>query len=164
MFHQLINSDNRLKIQKVEGEEDFIITNSLTNKKYYIELKSIRSTENQINMTHKQAKKASAYPDNYFLCIIPNNREHIDQKYFLNNAKFDSTIGIKLSNKIKFALAFEAPEKGISVEFEDELLKSYSKYRYKFSIQQNIWGQDSLTLLKQNYLTNEQTIKRQRRN
>jgi hypothetical protein len=148
LFHQLINSDNRLTIQKVEGEEDFIITNPLTQKHFYIELKSIRTTENQINMTHKQAKKANAYPDNYFLCIIPNNGEHIDQNYFLNNAKFDPTIGVKLSNKIKAALAFEAPETGISVEFEDALLSSYSKYRYKFSIQRNIWGQDNFDTFK----------------
>lgn len=148
LFHQLINSDNRLTIQKVEGEEDFIITNPATNKHFYIELKSIRTIENQINMTHKQAKKANAYPDNYFLCIIPNNGELIDQNYFLSNAKFDPTIGVKLSNKIKSALAFEAPETGISVEFEDELLKSYSKYRYKFAIQRNIWGQDSFDVFK----------------
>jgi len=148
LFHQLINSDNRLTIQKVEGEEDFIITNPATNKHFYIELKSIRTTENQINMTHKQAKKANAYPDNYFLCIIPNNGETIDQSYFLSNAKFDPTIGVKLSNKIKAALAFEAPETGISVEFEDALLSSYSKYRYKFSIQRNIWGQDNFDTFK----------------
>ncbi|AYN03587.1 sacsin N-terminal ATP-binding-like domain-containing protein [Flavobacterium sp. 140616W15] len=148
LFHQLINNDNRLIIQKVEGEEDFIITNPANDKRFYIELKSIRTTENQINMTHKQAKKANAHPDNYFLCIIPNNGEHIDQNYFLNNAKFDQTIGLKLSNKIKEALAFEAPEVGISVEFEDALLSSYSKYRYKFAIQRNIWGQDNFDVFK----------------
>jgi len=150
LFHQLINSDNRLTIQKVEGEEDFIITNPATNKHFYIELKSIRTTENQINMTHKQAKKANAYPDNYFLCIIPNNGETIDQSYFLSNSKFDSKIGIKLSNKIKAALAFEAPEFGISVEFEDALLSSYSKYRYKFAIQRNLWGQENFEVFKEN--------------
>lgn len=148
IFHQLINSDSRLTIQKVEGEEDFIITNPATGKTFYIELKSIRTTENHINMTHKQAKKAYAYPDNYFLCVIPNNGELIDQSYFLTNAKFDSTIGIKLSNKIKEALIFEAPETGISVEFEDSLLSSYSKYRYKFSIERNIWGQDNFDAFK----------------
>jgi hypothetical protein len=150
LFHQLINSVNRLTIQKVEGEEDFIITNPATNKHFYIELKSIRTTENQINMTHKQAKKANAYPDNYFLCIIPNSGETIDQSYFLSNSKFDSKIGIKLSNKIKAALAFEAPEFGISVEFEDALLSSYSKYRYKFAIQRNLWGQDNFEVFKEN--------------
>lgn len=150
LFHQLINSDNRLTIQKVEGEEDFIITNPATNKHFYIELKSIRTTENQINMTHKQAKKANAYPDNYFLCIIPNNGETIDQSYFLSNSKFDPKIGIKLSNKIKAALAFEAPETGIRVEFEDALLSSYSKYRYKFAIERNLWGQDNFEVFKEN--------------
>jgi hypothetical protein len=99
-------------------------------------------------MTHKQAKKANSYPNNYFLCIIPNNGQHIDQNYFLNNAKFDSTIGVKLANKVNAALLFEAPEIGISVEFEDALLSSYSKYRYKFSIQKNIWGQDNFDTFK----------------
>lgn len=148
LFHQLINSDKRLTIQKVEGEEDFIIVNPATQKTFYIELKSIKTTENQINMTHKQAKKANAYPDNYFLCIIPNNGQLIDQNYFLNNAKFDPIIGMKLSNKIKSALAFEAPEAGIAVEFEDALLSSYNKYRYKFAIQRNIWGQDNFDTFK----------------
>lgn len=155
LFSQLINSDNRLTIQKVEGEEDFIITNPATQKTFYIELKSIKTTENQINMTHKQAKKANAYPDNYFLCIIPNNGQQIDQNYFLNNAKFDPIIGTKLSNKIKTALAFEAPETGIVVEFEDELLSSYSKYRYKFAIQRNIWGQDNFDTFKAKLLSDE---------
>lgn len=148
LFHELINEDNRLEIKKVEGEEDFIITNPLTQSQFYIELKSIRSTEDQINMTHKQAKKANAYPNNYFLCVIPNNGQQIDQNYFLSNAKFDPIIGVKLSNKINAALSFEAPETGITVEFEDELLKSYSKYRYKFSIQRDIWGQDTFDVFK----------------
>ena len=148
LFKQLINSDDRLKIQKVEGEEDFIITNPATQKHFYIELKSIKITESQIIMTHKQAKKANSYPDNYFLCVIPNNGEHIDETYFINNAKFDATIGVKLSKKINDALVFEAPETGISVEFEDALLSSYSKYRYKFVIQSNIWGQDNFEVFK----------------
>jgi hypothetical protein len=49
---------------------------------------------------------------------------------------------------MKAALAFEAPETGISVEFEDALLSSYSKYRYKFSIQRNIWGHDNFDTFK----------------
>lgn len=148
LFKQLINSDDRLQIQKVEGEEDFIITNPATQKHFYIELKSIKTTESHINMTHKQAKKANSYPDNYFLCVIPNNSENIDETYFINNAKFDATIGVKLSKKINDALVFEAPETGISVEFEDALLSSYSKYRYKFAIQRNIWGQDNFEVFK----------------
>ena len=37
---------------------------------------------------------------------------------------------------------------GISVEFEDSLLSSYNKYRYKFSIERNIWGQDNFDVFK----------------
>lgn len=148
LFQQLINQDNRLSIQKVEGEEDFIITNPATGKEFYIELKSIRSTEDRINMTHRQAKKAFSYPDNYILCIIPNNGQVIDQNYVIANSKFDTTIGQKLANKVSAAIAFEAPEAGISVEFEDALLAHYSKYRYKFSIQKNIWGQEDFNTFK----------------
>lgn len=144
LFHQLVNADNRFTIIKVEGEEDFIITNISTGNKFYIELKSIRNGEQQIQMTHKQAKKANEYPSSYFLCIIPNNGNVIDETYFRANAKFDGTIGIKLSNKVKAALTFENPEPGIIVEFEDELLRSYSKYRYKFLIDHSLWGQDSI--------------------
>lgn len=145
LFHQLINSDNRFTIVKVEGEEDFIITNNSTGNKFYIELKSIRNGEQQVQMTHKQAKKANEYPNSYFLCIIPNNGTLIDENYFKLNAKFDGTIGTKLSNKVKAALTFEAPETGISVEFEDSLLSFYNKYRYKFLIQHTLWGQDDFT-------------------
>lgn len=145
LFHQIVNSDNRFTIVKVEGEEDFIITNNSTGNKFYIELKSIRNGAAQIQMTHKQAKKANQYPSSYFLCIIPNNGTLIDENYFKTNAKFDGTIGTKLSNKVKAALTFEAPETGISVEFEDALLSHYSKYRYKFSIQHTLWGQDDFT-------------------
>ena len=143
MFQQLINADNRFSIQKVEGEEDFIITNNSTENKFYIELKSIKNGEQKIQMTHKQAKKAHAYPSCYFLCIIPNNGSLIDETYFKNQARFDGTIGTKLSNKINAALNFEAPETGITVEFEDDLLRSYNKYRYKFSIQHILLGQDN---------------------
>jgi hypothetical protein len=143
LFQQLINADNRFLIQKVEGEEDFIITNNSTGNKFYIELKSIKNGEQKIQMTHKQAKKAHAYPSCYFLCIIPNNGSTIDETYFKNQARFDGTIGTKLSNKINAALNFEAPETGITVEFEDDLLRSYNKYRYKFSIQHVLWGQDN---------------------
>jgi hypothetical protein len=145
LFHQIVNADNRFTIVKVEGEEDFIITNNSTGNKFYIELKSIRNGAQQIQMTHKQAKKANQYPSSYFLCIIPNNSTLIDESYFKSNAKFDGTIGMKLSNKVKAALTFEAPETGINVEFEDDLLSYYSKYRYKFTVQHTLWGQDDFT-------------------
>lgn len=148
LFYEMINNDKKLIIKKVEGEEDFIISNPANNKEFYIEIKSIRSTNNEISMTHKQAKKANSYPENYFLCIVPNTGEKIDSNYFLNNARFDSKIGVKLSNKIKSALEFEAPEIGITVEFEDALLSSYSKYRYKFSIRRDLWGNDNFDVFK----------------
>lgn len=152
VFKQLINQDARLQISKVEGEEDFIIVNNNTQKKFYIELKSINIAEDRVSMTHKQAKKAAAYPGDYILCIIPNNGESIDEQYFITSAKFDKMIGNKLARKVAEALTFEAPDTGISVEFEDLLLKSYSKYRYKFLIQQSIWGQDNFDSFKEKLL------------
>jgi len=152
VFKQLINQDAKLQISKVEGEEDFIIVNNNTQKKFYIELKSINIAEDRVSMTHKQAKKAAAYPGDYILCIIPNNGESIDEQYFTTNAKFDKTIGNKLARKVAEALTFEAPDIGISVEFEDLLLNSYSKYRYKFFIQQSIWGQDNFDSFKEKLL------------
>jgi hypothetical protein len=143
LFHQLINQESQLEITKVEGEEDFIIKNLLNQKKFYIELKSIRTSETQINITHRQAKKANTYPQNYFLCVIPNDGGDIDSDYFVANAKFDSKIGTKLSDKVKEAVAFEKPNSGITVEFEDQLLSTYKKHRYKFSIQRYLWGQDN---------------------
>jgi len=140
IFKKIIETKENLSIDKVEGEEDFIINNSV-NVKFYIELKSIKEGEQQIQMTHKQAKKAHSFPNNYFLCIIPNNGQAIDENYFKSKALFDNTIGNKLQKKVNDAIVFEAPETGISVEFEDNLLQTYSKYRYKFNIQHTLWGQ-----------------------
>jgi hypothetical protein len=143
VFRSLINGDDRFSITKVEGEQDFIVTNSSNNKKFYIELKSVRSGVDQIQMTHKQAKKANENSENYFLCIIPNNGSDIDENYFQANALFDGAIGKKLSNKITEALAFEAADNGIEVIFEDALLAYYNKYRYKFHLPYRTWQQDN---------------------
>ena len=128
--------------------EDFIIKNISNGNSFYIELKSIRTDQVQINMTHKQAKKAHSFPEKYFLCVIPNNGEVINQEYFAKHAAFDSTIGIKLAKKVGEAISFESPDAGISVEFEDDLLKTYSKHRYKFSIDKSLWGKDDIQVFK----------------
>jgi len=143
LFYELINKESKFDIKKVEGEEDFIIKNIANETQFYIELKSIGIGETQIQMTHKQAKKAHSCSDYYFLCVIPNNGGVIDQSYFLAHAKFDSTIGTKLTKKVNAALDFETSDNGIDVLFEDDLLKSYSKYRYKFGIHSNLWGTDN---------------------
>jgi len=152
LFQQIINSDNRFGIQKVEGEEDFIITKRSNSQKYYIELKSIKPRESKVQMTHKQAKKAYKFPSNYFLCFIPNNGGIIDENYFRSHAHFDGNIGKKLKNKVNKALTFEAPENGIAVEFEDALLQQYKKYRYKFLIESNKLEQDNIDTFKQRLL------------
>ncbi|MDP1880798.1 MAG: DUF3883 domain-containing protein [Parachlamydiaceae bacterium] len=141
-FRSIIKEDDRFSITTVEGEQDFIVTNNSSNKKFYIELKSVRSGVEYIQMTHKQAKKASEHSESYFLCIIPNDGTDIDEDYFKLNALFDGTIGKKLSKKITEAIAFEASENGIMVEFEDNLLAYYNKYRYKFQIPYTTWKQD----------------------
>lgn len=152
IFYSLVSEEKVLKIQKVEGDEDFIIINTITSKHFYVELKSVSNNESQINMTHKQGKKANSYPDRYFLCIIPNNGSTIDRDYFLKYARFDSLIGSKLSNKVVEAIAFEAPADGIRVEFEDNLLNLYNKYRYKFSVQSLLWGNDDFLAFKRKLL------------
>lgn len=144
LFQQIINSDDRFEIQKVEGEEDFIITKKNNSEQFYIELKSLRPDEQRVKMTHKQAKKAYRFPSNYFLCFIPNNGSIIDESYFRDFARFDGNIGTKLTDKVNKALTFEASENGISVEFEDALLQQYKKYRYKFLINLEQLGQDTI--------------------
>jgi Domain of unknown function (DUF3883) len=151
-FQRLINGDSRFEIKKVEGEEDFIVTNKLTKKTFYIELKSIKIGEAKVEMTHKQAGKANRFPSNYFLCIVPNNGQEIDDNYFMAKAIFDNQIGIKLGDKIAQAAIFEKSKDGISVEFEDELLKQYKKYRYKFSIEKIAWGSDNFSSFKNKLL------------
>ncbi|WP_431109219.1 sacsin N-terminal ATP-binding-like domain-containing protein [Winogradskyella poriferorum] len=152
VFHEIINSDNRFNIQKVEGEEDFIITNKIDNREFYVELKSIKSEDVKVQMTHKQAKKAYNYPQNYFLCYIPNNGSIIDEHYFKANAQFDGEIGTKLADKVNKALRFEAAENGIAIEFEDLLLQQYKKYRYKFVIDREILTHESLDMFKNRIL------------
>lgn len=149
VFRELINSDNRFSIQKVEGEEDFIITNVANGNSFYIELKSIKIDQEQISMTHRQAKKAYSFPEKYFLCVIPNDGGNIDQDYFIKHAIFDSAIGVKLANKVREAIKFESSDSGISVEFEDDLLKTYSKHRYKFNVKKSLWGNEDINLFKE---------------
>lgn len=152
LFRQIINSDDRFEIQKVEGAEDFIITNKSNSNQFYIELKSVKSDELKVQMTHKQAKKAHRFPSNYFLCFVPNNGSIIDESYFRNHARFDGNIGAKLTDKVNKALTFEAPENGISVEFEDALLQQYKKYRYKFLVERERLGQDTIETFKSRLL------------
>jgi hypothetical protein len=155
LFQQIINADNRFEIHKVEGEEDFIITKTSNSEQFYIELKSIRPDEQQVQMTHKQAKKAHRFPSNYFLCFIPNNGSTIDENYFKSNARFDGKIGVKLTDKVNKALTFEASENGVSVEFEDALLQQYKKYRYKFLINLEQLEQETIETFKGRLLNKE---------
>lgn len=148
LFQEIINADNRLEIEKVDGEQDFIITRRIDSKKFYVEMKSINPDERKVQMTHKQAKKAYQFPTNYFLCFIPNNGSQIDEPYFRTNAKFDGNIGIKLTEKVTKALAFESSEDGVAVEFEDALLQQYKKYRYKFIIERGILEQETFEVFK----------------
>jgi len=143
LFKQLIQVDNRFEIKKVEGEEDFIITNKDSKHEYYIELKSIKGKTSEIEMTHRQVKKAYRYPNNYVLCVIPHEGNLKDEAFFRNNALFDSTIGTKLSLKIQEALSFENDAPGVKVLFEDDFLKAYHKYRYTFLIDSSLWGKDN---------------------
>jgi len=155
LFQQIINTDDRFEIQKVEGEEDFIITNKSNSEQFYIELKSIRPDEQQVQMTHKQAKKAHRFPSNYFLCFIPNNGSTVDENYFKSNARFDGRIGIKLTDKVNKALTFEASENGVSVEFEDVFLQQYKKYRYKFLVSRHQLEQGTIDTFKSRLLNEE---------
>ena len=153
LFNNLMNTDNRFSVQKVDGEQDFIITNKLTNKQFYVEMKSIRENDTKVQMTPNQAKKANNYPNNYFLCVVVNNGGQIDESYFTNNAKFDNEIGNKLRSKLLSAQTFETPENGIEIEFEDSFLYSFSKYRYKFNVNRQILGGLNFETFK-NLLTN----------
>ncbi|MDN5201189.1 DUF3883 domain-containing protein [Fulvivirgaceae bacterium BMA10] len=153
LFQQIINTDNRFDIQKVDGEQDFIVTRLMDSKEFYIEMKSIKPEEHKIQMTHKQAKKAYQFPTNYFLCFVPNNGSQIDDMYFKNYARFDGSIGKKLTDKITKALAFESSENGVTVEFEDAFLQQYRKYRYKFLIEKRILEQETFETFKNRIAT-----------
>lgn len=145
LFQQIMNPFPYLNIQKVDGEQDYIITNTLKqiNNIFYIEMKSINSSETKIELTPPQAKKASKYRDNYFLCIVPHNGHVIDEGQFRNNARFDGSIGLKLLDKINLIEEFEKVSNGINVYFEDAILGQYNKYRYKFEVQKTIWGNEN---------------------
>lgn len=145
LFQRILNQYPYLKIQKVDGEQDYIITNTLKqiNNVFYIEMKSINSTETKIELTPPQAKKATKYKDNYYLCIVPHNGQLMDEVQFTNNAKFDGSIGLKLLKKIELIEEFEKVSNGINVYFEDSILRQYNKYRYKFEVQKAIWGNEN---------------------
>ncbi|MEO8664749.1 MAG: DUF3883 domain-containing protein [Ignavibacteria bacterium] len=146
-FHLLMAQDNRYSTEKKDGEQDFIVTNIATSHKYFVEIKSIGALENEIRMTEKQVKKAKQNPDNYFLCVIQET-DNPTEEYFRMNAKFNGEIGKKLFSKVSKAEEFETPEPELEVEFEDELLQSYQRYRYKFRIGQLLWGQENFDTFK----------------
>jgi len=147
LFHSIMLQDERYLTEKVEGEQDFMITSKATRKKYFVEIKSVSNSATEIQMTERQVKKAKQFPENYFLCVIRITDNPTDD-YFKSNASFNGEIGKRLFSKVTKAEEFETPEQELTVEFEDELLEQFQMYRYKFSIGQLLWGQDNLDSFK----------------
>lgn len=142
LFKALMSQDDRYVTDKIEGEQDFVITNKVTSNKYFVEIKSVGNSETEIRMTERQVKKAKQFPSNYFLCVI-RATENPTEEYFKLNASFNGDIGNQLFSKVSKAEEFETPEAELTVEFEDELLHQFQMYRYKFSIGKNLWGQQN---------------------
>jgi hypothetical protein len=142
LFLSIMLQDDRYSTEKVEGEQDFVITSKSTNNKYFVELKSVSNSGTEIHMTERQVKKAKQFPSNYFLCVV-HVTDNPTEEYFKSNASFCGDIGHRLFSKVSKAEEFETPEPELTVEFEDELLRQFQMYRYKFSIGQQLWGKEN---------------------
>ena len=147
LFHSIMSQEDRYTTEKIEGEQDFVITNKATSNKYFVEIKSVGNSETEIRMTERQVKKAKQFPANYFLCVIQAT-DNPTEEYFKSNASFNGDIGNRLFSKVSKAEEFETPEPELTVEFEDELLGQFQMYRYKFCIGQQFWGEENFDSFK----------------
>jgi len=147
LFLSIMLQEDKYSTEKVEGEQDFIITNRSTGNKYFVEIKSVGISENNILMTERQVKKAKQFQANYFLCVI-RTTENPTEEYFKKNAVFNGEIGKDIYSKVVKAEEFERPEQEVIIEFEDVLLRQFQMYRYKFSIGQQLWGQENFISFK----------------
>jgi len=57
LFYTLMKQDGRFVTIPFDGEQDFVITNKVTNNKYFVEVKSVGNSETAIRMTERQVKK-----------------------------------------------------------------------------------------------------------
>jgi len=137
-FKEKISSYDFLKINKVEGEEDFEIYNSTSGNNFYVEIKSATNHKAFVELTPDQGRAFSSKA-NYILCIIPDSNLVTDESSFLGKAIFNKSVGQLLKNKVQSIDSFEAESNGIEIIFETELLKSYKKYKYKYRINNSIW-------------------------
>jgi hypothetical protein len=143
IFYSIMKKYNqRLDTNKIDGEQDFIITNISSEEDYYVEIKSVGSSETEILLTDRQAKMAKRHPANYFLCVI-RITDNPTEEYFKSNAYFNGNIGNILSSKVTQAEDFESPQSGLTVRFEDEILEQFNMYRYKIGIDFQYWGEQN---------------------
>jgi len=142
LFNEKVASYKYLKITQTDGEEDFYVINSMTNKDFYVEIKSATNHKTYVDLTPNQGG-AFSRKDNYILCIIPDSNLVTDESSFIEKAIFNKSIGQLLKNKVQSIVNFETKENGIEIIFETELLKNHKKYKYKYRINESNWNNNN---------------------
>lgn len=123
-------------IEKVDGEQDFVLRNSSNGKKYYIEIKSIRPQAEFVRVGFSQARKAANNAESYTLCVVQRNVIETDSEYFISNSRFVSDIGAKIkevydrSEQIMDEISISNPE-SIQIDFDDP--------KFKFKVKKSVW-------------------------
>lgn len=119
-----------------KGAYDFLITNPSNQKKYSIELKSIKAQHmGNIKMAISQARYAHQNPDNYALLVIirPKDYEQLTDEYFLNNLKCVYQIGFNVQIPVKNSHTIETileSHDSIKLSVEDPTMKIYIRQEY----------------------------------
>ena len=119
-----------------KGAYDFQILNTNNDKKYFIELKSIKfSNLDLIKMAISQAKFAQENPDNYALLVIqrPQNQSGLTDQYLVDNIKCVYQIGNNVKSPVDNSVQIESIMRSqgvIKLSIEDPTMKVFIPQEY----------------------------------
>lgn len=144
VFQEAFEAENlpfKIEYQGI-GSQDFVISNPLNSKSFFIELKSLsqNNNDNRLKLSILQAKKAVEQKDsgNYVVSVLvrPNTWHMATTRYLKENLNSQFDLGFRLSNAIEKNNIYErliSSYSEIDLEFEDN--------RRKVVIAESIWKQ-----------------------
>ncbi|MBL7829530.1 MAG: hypothetical protein JNK41_00770, partial [Saprospiraceae bacterium] len=129
--------DSGFTVQKTHVGRDLII--SLNGRfSYDVEVKST-NTGGFVSMTPTQAQTAVDKQNNYALCVVHKNGQHLTKEYVRANAKFVVNIGALVAAKVSSMNSFNSNQWQLFSSNEDIGLLLENSLNYKYKINQNVW-------------------------
>ncbi len=118
-----------------EGEEQwFAITT--TKRQLLIEVKSTLASS--AKMTPTQAKKATANPEAFILCVVPLEDRNPTLNLVRTNSRFVSNIGISLKEKVSQVAQFET-QKALATTIADGIQVFIDDGDLRYQIHEPVW-------------------------